>query len=142
MNDLSDVTIDGTSSYFINIPSGLSGNPVGNVSVGSGSGNALTTGFSNVAVGLNAGNTIGTGNGNVTIGPDADIASETDTYGVAIGSLAVAGSSGIAIGRGATAGNGQLAIGNITLNVEGGTTNPTHLPIKINGISYFIKLYT
>jgi hypothetical protein len=142
LNDLSDVTIDGTSSYFINTPSGLSGNPAGNVAVGSGSGNALTTGFNNVAMGLNAGDTIATGVGNVAIGPDADIASETDSYGVAVGSLAVAGSGGIAIGRGATAGDAELAIGNITLNVEGGNTNPTHLPIKINGVSYFIKLYT
>ncbi len=142
LNDLSDATIDGTSSYLVNVPSGLSGNPAGNVSLGSGAVNVLTTGTNNVAVGLNAGDTISAGNGNVVIGPNADISSETNSYGIAIGSLAVSGSGGIAIGRGATAGDSQLAIGDITLNVEGGNTNATHLPIKINGVSYFIKLYT
>jgi len=141
LNYLSDVTIDGTSSYFINTPSGLSGNPAGNVSVGSGSGNALTTGSNNVVLGLNAGDTIATGVGNVAIGPNADIDSETNSYGVAIGSGAVAGSGGIAIGRGATAGNTELAIGNITLNATTITNQPTHLPIKINGVQYYLKLY-
>jgi len=141
LNDLSDVTIDGTSSYFINVPSGLSGNPAGNVSVGSGAENALTTGMNNVAMGLNAGDTIATGDGNVIIGPNADVDAETNSYGVAIGSLAVSGAGGIAIGRGATAGDAELAIGNITLNASTITNQPTHLPIKINGVQYYLKLY-
>lgn len=141
LNDLSDVTIDGTSSYLVNVPSGLSGNPAGNVSVGSGAINVLTTGINNVAMGLNAGDTIAAGNGNVVIGPNADIDSETNSYGVAIGSLAVSGSGGIAIGRNATAGDAELAIGNITLST-GQNTGAATLPIKINGVQYYIRIYT
>ena len=45
LNGLSDVLIDGTSAYFINIPSGLSGNPAGNLVIGNSAGNSLTTGL-------------------------------------------------------------------------------------------------
>ena len=54
LNSLSDVLIDGTSSYFINIPSGLSGNPAGNLVIGNSAGNSLTTGLGNIAIGNQA----------------------------------------------------------------------------------------
>ena len=54
LNGLSDVLIDGTSSYFINIPSGLSGNPAGNLVIGNSAGNSLTTGLGNIAIGNQA----------------------------------------------------------------------------------------
>lgn len=68
LNGLSDVLIDGTSSYFVNIPSGLSGNPQDNVVIGSGTGNALTSGIRNTLVGHDAGDGITTGQYNTCIG--------------------------------------------------------------------------
>jgi len=112
------------------------------VLIGYGAGSSITTGNSNVSIGKDAGNTITTGGGNVIIGPSADTAASGSNNAIAIGDNASADTGGIAIGRNTVAGSSELAIGNITLNVEGGNTNPTHLPIKINGVSYFIKLYT
>jgi len=68
LNGLSDVLIDGTSSYFVNIPSGLSGNPQDNVVIGSGTGNALTSGIRNTLVGHDAGDGITAGQYNTCIG--------------------------------------------------------------------------
>ena len=141
LNNLTDATIDGTSSYIVNVPSGLSGNPVGNTTLGSGAGNALTTGNNNVAIGKDAGNVLTTGAGNVLIGKDADASALGDNYAIAIGDAATSGQGGIAIGRGATAGAAELAIGNITLDATAITNQPTHLPIKINGVQYYLKLY-
>jgi hypothetical protein len=68
LNGLSDVLIDGTSSYFVHIPSGLSGNPPDNVVIGSGTGYALTNGSRNTLVGHDAGDGITTGAYNTCIG--------------------------------------------------------------------------
>ena len=40
LNGLSDVLIDGTSAYFINIPAGLSGNPSNQLVIGNSAGNS------------------------------------------------------------------------------------------------------
>ena len=42
LNGLSDVLIDGTSSYLVNIPSGLSSNPADNTVFGNGAGSTTT----------------------------------------------------------------------------------------------------
>lgn len=112
-----------------------------NSSFGSGSLSALTSGGSNVAVGKDAGNVITTGSGNVLLGNSADASALGDNYAIAIGDGATSGTGGIAIGRNATAGAAELAIGNITLDATAITNQPTHLPIKINGVQYYLKLY-
>jgi len=111
------------------------------VLIGYGAGSAITTGDSNVSIGKDAGNTTTTGGGNVVIGPNADTAASSTDNAVAIGDNASAGTGGIAIGRNTVAGNSELAIGNITLNAGTITNQPTHLPIKINGVQYYLKLY-
>ncbi len=112
-----------------------------NSSFGSGSLSALTSGGSNVAIGKDAGNVITTGSGNVLLGNGADASALGDNYAIAIGDGATSGTGGIAIGRNATAGAAELAIGNITLDATAITNQPTHLPIKINGVQYYLKLY-
>ena len=112
-----------------------------NSSFGSGSLGAVTSGGSNVAVGKDAGNVITTGSGNVLLGNNADASALGDNYAIAIGDGATSGTGGIAIGRNATAGSAELAIGNITLDASTITNQPTHLPIKINGVQYYLKLY-
>jgi len=112
-----------------------------NASFGSGSLGAVTSGGSNVAVGKDAGNVITTGSGNVLLGNNADASALGDNYAIAIGDGATSGTGGIAIGRNATAGSAELAIGNITLDASTITNQPTHLPIKINGVQYYLKLY-
>jgi hypothetical protein len=71
LNGLSDVLIDGTSAYFINIPAGLSGNPEDNLVIGSLAGNALTTGTRHTIIGHDAGSTITTANSNTIYGYEA-----------------------------------------------------------------------
>ncbi len=112
-----------------------------NSSFGSGSLSAVTSGGSNVSVGKDAGNVITTGSGNVLLGNSADASALGDNYAIAIGDGATSGTGGIAIGRNATAGAAELAIGNITLDATAITNQPTHLPIKINGVQYYLKLY-
>ena len=51
LNGLTDVLIDGTSTYLVSIPAGLSGNPSHNTIIGNGNATALTTASSNTIVG-------------------------------------------------------------------------------------------
>jgi hypothetical protein len=85
LNGLSDVLIDGTSNYFVNIPAGLSGNPVDNLVIGDTAGNALTTGFSNVLLGHDAGLALTTGEANINIGTEAGKTNSTDDGQINIG---------------------------------------------------------
>ena len=85
LNGLSDVLIDGTSNYFVNIPAGLSGNPVDNLVIGDTAGDALTTGFSNVLLGHDAGLALTTGDGNISIGTEAGKTNATSDGQVNIG---------------------------------------------------------
>jgi hypothetical protein len=71
LNGLSDVLIDGTSNYFVNIPAGLSGSPANNLVIGNNTGNSLTSGFSNILLGASAGASITSGEENVIIGDTA-----------------------------------------------------------------------
>ena len=84
LNGLSDVLIDGTSAYFINIPSGLSGNPADNLVIGNLAGNALTTGSDNVALGFKALSSGTIAQQNVAIGSEAFL-SVTGNNNVAVG---------------------------------------------------------
>jgi hypothetical protein len=102
LNGLSDVTIDGTSAYFINIPSGLSGNPANNLVIGDNAGNALTDGHSNVTIGHDAGDAITTGDYNVCLGVEAGTGHTTNSRSVYIGYQAgklVNASSSVVIGE-------------------------------------------
>ncbi len=68
LNGLSDVLIDGDSAYFINIPTGLTGNPAGNIIIGSGAANSMTTATENVVIGVNAlANDSGSSNANENV---------------------------------------------------------------------------
>ncbi len=111
------------------------------VLIGYGAGSALTTGLTNINIGKDAGDTTTTGGGNVIIGSNADVAAGATDNAIAIGDNASADTGGIAIGRNTVAGSSELAIGNITLNAGTITNQPTHLPIKINGVQYYLKLY-
>ena len=138
------VTYDGTTNNnlaFGNnaLNASISGNK--NTAIGVGSLSAVTSGDQNVAVGKDAGNVITTGTGNVLIGHSADAAANGVNNAIAIGDNASADTGGIAIGRNAVAGSSELAIGNITLDASTITNQPTHLPIKINGVQYYLKLY-
>ena len=139
------VTFNGTADE--NIALGLnslaSGAVTGtkNSSVGVGSLGAVTSGGNNVAVGTDAGNVITTGDGNVLLGNNADASALGDNYAIAIGDGATSGTGGIAIGRNVTAGAAELAIGNMTLT-SGNSTGTAQLPIKINGVQYYINIFT
>lgn len=85
LNGLTDVTISGTSAYFINIPSGLSGTPVGNLIIGNSSGNALTTGYSNILLGYRSGAALTEGYENVAIGQEALFSNNTGDDNTTIG---------------------------------------------------------
>ena len=86
LNGLSDCLIDGTSSYLVEVPSGLSGNPVDNTVIGNDAGAGLTTGFGNTYIGFEAGKSITDSDNMVLIGRQAgnDSASGGDRT-VAIG---------------------------------------------------------
>ena len=99
------------------------------------------TGTKNSSVGADAGNVLTTGSGNVLLGNNADASALGDNYAIAIGDGASAGQGGIAVGRNAAAGAAELAIGNITLST-GQNTGAATLPIKINGVQYYIRIYT
>ena len=75
LNGLSDCLIDGTSSYLVEVPSALSGNPVDNTVIGNDAGAGLTTGFGNTYIGFEAGKLITDSDNMVLIGRQAGNAS-------------------------------------------------------------------
>ena len=85
LNGLSDVLIDGTSNYFVNIPAGLIGNPINNLVIGDNAGNSLTEGFSNVIIGHDAGDSITTADYNVCLGVNAGSTHTTNNDAVYVG---------------------------------------------------------
>lgn len=68
LNDLTDVLIDGTSSYFVDIPASLTGNPIDNVVIGDSAGSSLTSGRSNTLIGHDAGKDLSDRSYNTCIG--------------------------------------------------------------------------
>jgi hypothetical protein len=131
LNGLSDVLIDGTSTYLVSIPASLSGNPGSNTIIGNGNATALTTGNSNIIIGKGSGTGITTNNGNILIGNAA-------------GPLFNAGSSNIIIGGAAMTRpetyNSNIAIGSNTLFLAGlgGTTceENTAIGVGAGGTTY------
>jgi hypothetical protein len=129
LNDLTDVLIDGTSSYFVNIPAGLSGNPEDNIVIGSLAGNALTTGTRHTIIGHDAASTITTCNSNTVYGYEAgkSLATTADRN-VIIGDMACragGGDDNVSIGSSAGANWGfgvedSVAIGSFASGVSGG----------------------
>jgi hypothetical protein len=71
LNGLSDVLIDGTSTYIVNVPSGLSSNPSDNTVVGNNAGEAITSGSRLTILGQNAGSAVSSSIRTVIIGHDA-----------------------------------------------------------------------
>jgi len=144
LNDLTDCLIDTASEYIGTVPSGLSGNPQGNTTLGIGAGDDITTGNKNTLIGSNAGPKITSGIGNVLLGKDTLTTSNTN-YVVAVGEGAAniaTGNNGIHIGyySGRTNSNtahvsiGHLAgysntsgAGNVNLGYSAGYTNTFQL---------------
>lgn len=85
LNGLSDVLIDGSSSYFVNIPSSLSGNPTDNLVIGDNAGNSLTTGKRNVILGSQAAPATTSGSYQVIIGWNAGLNTTSNGSSVIIG---------------------------------------------------------
>ena len=110
LNGLTDALIDGTSTYLVSIPAGLSGNPGSNTILGNGNATALTTASGNTIIGKGAGTGITTNGSNILIGNAA-------------GPLFNAGSSNIIIGNAAMTRpetyNSNIAIGSNTFLLAG-----------------------
>ena len=89
LNDLTDCLIDTGSAYIGTVPSGLSGNPQGNTTLGMYTGLDLTTGVRNTLIGIAAGRDITTGSSNIAIGANTlQNGSSTVTQTIAIGTNA------------------------------------------------------
>ena len=126
LNGLSDVLIDGTSSYFINIPSGLSGNPAGNLVIGNSAGNSLTTGLGNIAIGNQALSSGTVAQQNVAIGNECfPLVTGNSNVGVGYfaGKLSTAASNNTFIGNTAgqqnSQGDGNTFVGRVKALVFG-----------------------
>ena len=105
LNGLSDVLIDGTSSYLVNVPTTLSGNPANNLVIGNNAGNSITSGQRNVILGSNAASSLTTSLQNVVIGHSAGT---NMTTGSNLGRNVVIGDSS---GNSLTTGYGHVIIG-------------------------------
>lgn len=84
LNGLTDCLVDTASLYVGEVPSGLSGNPQGNTTLGIDSSNSNTTGYENTNIGFEANYTNATGKRNVTLGYQAGRAN-VGSDGVLIG---------------------------------------------------------
>jgi hypothetical protein len=129
-----------------------------NTVLGKDAGSALLSGSNNNIIGKNAGATLATGSGNTLIGKEANVAAASSGSGIAIGGTSVVGSNAIAMGKAANAGDGAIAIGaaatalantisiasaGIPLTLStGNTTGAVQLPIMINGVQYYINIFT
>ena len=131
LNGLTDALIDGSSTYLVSIPAGLSGNPGSNTILGNGNATALTTANSNTIIGTGTGTGITTNGSNILIGSAA-------------GPLFNAGTSNIIIGNAAMTRpetyNSNIAIGGNTLFLAGlgGTTceQNTAVGVGAGGTTY------
>ena len=131
LNGLTDALIDGTSTYLVSIPAGLSGNPGSNTIIGNGNATALTTGSGNIIIGKGNGTGITTNNGNILIGNAAGPLFNAGTSNIIIG--------GAAMTRPETY-NSNIAIGSNTLFLAGlgGTTceENTAIGVGAGGTTY------
>ena len=145
LNGLTDALIDGTSSYIVEVPSGLSGNPAGNTTFGNAAALSLTSGSENTIIGEQAGKLNGsqrtfvgqeagknaTGQYNCAFGTRA-LRNSTGQGNVAFGSFAgdsiTSGISNTAIGTNAgaftlTTGSNNMMLGNGSLPTASGVSN-------------------
>ena len=145
LNGLTDALIDGTSSYLVEVPSGLSGNPAGNTTFGDTAALNLTSGVENTIIGEQAGKLNGsqrtfvgqeagenaTGQSNCAFGTSA-LRNSTGQGNVAFGSFAgdsiTSGISNTAIGTNAGAfilstGSNNMMLGNGSLPTASGVSN-------------------
>lgn len=145
LNGLTDVLIDGTSSYLVEVPSGLSGNPAGNTTFGDTAALSLTSGSNNTIIGEQAGKLNGsqrtfvgqeagknaTGQSNCAFGNSA-LRNSTGQGNVAFGSFAgdsiTSGISNTSVGTNAgsftlTTGSNNIMLGNGSLPTASGVSN-------------------
>lgn len=148
LNGLSDVLIDGTSTYLVSIPAGLSGNPSHNTIIGNGNATALTTAGSNTIVGRGNAISLNTGISNIVIGGGTGTGITNSSSNILIGNgagpLFNAGGDNIIIGNSAMTRpetySSNVAIGHQTLFLAGlgGTTceENTAIGIGAGGTTY------
>lgn len=145
LNGLTDALIDGTSSYLVEVPSGLSGNPAGNTTFGDAAALSLTSGSDNTIIGEQAGKLNGsqrtfvgqeaginaTGQYNCAFGKSA-LRNSTGQGNVAFGSFAgdsiTSGISNTSVGNNAgsftlTTGSNNMMLGNGSLPTASGVSN-------------------
>jgi len=145
LNGLTDALIDGTSSYLVEVPSGLSGNPAGNTTFGDAAALSLTSGVENTIIGEQAGKLNGsrrtfvgmetgknaTGQGNCAFGSRA-LRNSTGQDNVAFGNFAgdsiTTGISNTSVGTNAgsltlTTGSNNMMLGNLSLPTASGVSN-------------------
>lgn len=145
LNGLTDALIDGTSSYLVEVPSGLSGNPAGNTTFGDAAALSLTSGSDNTIIGEQAGKLNGsqrtfvgqeaginaTGQYNCAFGKSA-LRNSTGQGNVAFGSFAgdsiTSGISNTSVGDNAgsftlTTGSNNMMLGNGSLPTASGVSN-------------------
>ena len=146
LNGLTDVLIDGDSAYFINIPTGLTGNPDGNIIIGSGAANSMTTATENVVIGVNAlANDSGSSNANrnVVIGYSASQASTNQVQGVVAIGWEASKANGNAFGgthigyRAADSSSSKYRSTSVGYNAHGGSANATDCVAVGYGASAF-----
>jgi hypothetical protein len=95
-----------------------------NTAVGSGAGNAITTGSNNIAIG--GGDNVATGSNNTLIGVNAKVFTSSFSDATVIGYTAYAsGSNATAIGNGAVAAANTIQLGNASVVTIGGQVNWT-----------------
>ena len=145
LNGLTDVLIDGTSSYLVEVPSGLSGNPAGNTTFGDAAALSLTSGVDNTIIGEQAGKLNGsrrtfvgmetgknaTGQYNCAFGKSA-LRNSTGQGNVAFGAFAgdsiTTGIDNTSVGTNAgsvilTTGSNNMMLGNLSLPTASGVSN-------------------
>ena len=122
LNGLSDVLIDGTSSYLVNIPSGLSGNPANNTILGNDAGESLTNGNNNTLLGSYAAR-LGNASNNVAIGIESYRSLNGDSN-VAVGAYSgylATNSNGVYVGR--ESGRSNTSTAHISIGYQAGYSN-------------------
>ncbi len=128
-----------------------------NTTLGKDSAPGLLSGSNNVIIGKGTAALLSTGAGGVLIGKEANVAAANNGSNVAVGASSVVGNRSTALGNSAEAGDNGIAIGAgavaaastislassgtpLTLS-SGNNAGTTQLPIKINGVQYYINLF-
>lgn len=137
---------------MVNLTSGAD-----NTTLGKDAAPGLLSGSNNVIIGKGTAALLSTGSGGVLIGKEANVAAANNGSNVAVGASSVVGNRSTALGSSAEAGDNGIAIGAgavaaasaislassgtpLTLS-SGNNAGTTQLPIKINGVQYYINLF-